>query len=83
MWSEVAVVHTIAEYNSGSMKMVTAMKDLATRRNTLRRKAAEYNGNDSGYPVTYMRVTALGFENEKFMEHVLKLPRIGLGLTLT
>ena len=28
------------------------------------------------------RETALGFENEKFMEHILKLQKIGYGLTL-
>jgi hypothetical protein len=83
MWSEVAVACATAEYNSGKMKVAIAAKELAIRLNSSRIKAAEYNGDDSGCPVTYKRVSALGFENKKFMEHVLKLQSIDFGLTLT
>jgi transposase-like protein len=59
MWSEAAVAHAIAEYNSDRMKIATAAKEFSVRRNTLRRKAAEYNGDDSGCPMTYQGASAL------------------------
>jgi hypothetical protein len=73
----------IVEYNCGRIKLASAAKEFGVPRNTLCRKAAEHDDNDCRAPVTYKRETALGFENEKkFMEHILKLQKIGYGLIL-
>lgn len=81
MWSEVAMVHAIAEYNYGRMKLATAVKECAVRRTTSGREAAEYGGRQHNL-VAYKRNSALGFENEKFREHIFKLQRTGHGMTL-
>jgi hypothetical protein len=64
MCFETAVAHAIVECNSGRMKVAPAAKVFAVRRSTSS-KVAEYKGNNSRSPVTYKRVSALGFENEK------------------
>jgi hypothetical protein len=64
------MAHANAEYNYGRMKVTTGAKEFAVRRNTLRRKAAQYNADDGRCPVTYSRVSAVGYESEKLMDHV-------------
>jgi hypothetical protein len=83
-WSEVAISHATAEYNSGRMKLAIVGKEFAVPRNTLRRKAAEHSDNDGRGLVAYKRDTALWFENEgTLVEHMLKLQQTGYGLTMT
>lgn len=83
MRSEVAIAEAIALYirDSGRMKRVTAAKKCAVPRNTSGRKAAEYS-DDNRNLVAYKRNSALGFANEKFTQHTLKLRHIRYGLTL-
>jgi hypothetical protein len=71
MRSEVAVAHTLAGYNSGRMKLATAAKEFVVPQNISGRKAAE-DDDDNRSLVAYMCNSALGFENEKFTEHIIK-----------
>jgi hypothetical protein len=82
MWAEVVMAHAIAEYNSGRMKLATGAKECAVPQNASSRKSAEYGDDDNRILVAYKRNSALGFENEKFREHILKLQGTGYKLTL-
>lgn len=68
-------------YGSCWMKVATAVKKFAARRNTLLRKATEYNDNDSRGLETYKWVLVFGFEN-KDTELILKWQSIGIWPTL-
>jgi hypothetical protein len=78
--------HAIEEYNYGRMKLATATKEFCgptKHLNTLFRKAAERSHSDCRGPVTFKTDKGLGFVNEKkLMEHILKVQRIGYGITL-
>lgn len=71
MKPEIEMVHAIEKY----ILVEFIIKQQVTR------EAAAYNCDDRRGPVTHERDSALGFENEKYMEHILKLQINGHDLT--
>jgi hypothetical protein len=66
------MVHAITEYIFRRIKLATAGKEFPASWNTWRNNSAKCNDDDNRSLAAYKIHSILGYENQKFMEHIQK-----------